>query len=354
MAQHRRRRWGVTGRGGKPLCTAAATLTLAGAPFGAAGTAAAAPEPTAAEVREQVGDLHHEAELATEAYNEATERAGAAEAELDRLRDQAARRTEALNDARDELGSQARADYRAAGLPASVQLALASDPDEYLARAAAVDRAGTRRADRVAALNNEVIALDRLRARAEEQAGALADAQADADEQRAVIEDRLAEAEDLLATLTEEERARALGTAGDDGRSARADGRTTLAGPAGSEAAPGTRAAAAVAFAHAQLGKPYGWGATGPDAFDCSGLTQAAWRAAGVSLPRTSYSQAGAGTRVGRDQLAPGDLVFYYSGLSHVGIYVGGGQIIHAARTGTPVQYAPVDSMPFAAAVRPA
>ncbi len=120
------------------------------------------------------------------------------------------------------------------------------------------------------------------------------------------------------------------------------------------QAAPSKRAAAAVAFAYAQLGKPYRWGATGPDAFDCSGLTQAAWRAAGVALPRTSYSQVGAGTRIPADRLAPGDLVFYYSGLTHVGLYVGNGQIIHASRPRAPVRLAPVDSMPIAAATRPA
>uniref|UniRef100_UPI001A9FDA7C C40 family peptidase n=1 Tax=Streptomyces sp. YIM 98790 TaxID=2689077 RepID=UPI001A9FDA7C len=127
-------------------------------------------------------------------------------------------------------------------------------------------------------------------------------------------------------------------------------------GPQGrsAAAAPSGRAAAALAFARAQLGKPYGWGATGPDAYDCSGLVQAAWAAAGVALPRTSYRQVGAGTRVRHDELLPGDLVFYYSGLSHVALYAGDGRIVHAPRPGAPVRYAPVDSMPFSAATRPA
>ncbi|MEV1009412.1 NlpC/P60 family protein [Streptomyces sp. NPDC049881] len=346
MAQHRKRPRSVAQRT-VSLRTAAATLTLAGAPLAAGGAAVAAPGTTAAEVRQQVDELHHEAEEATEAYNAAKETAGRAEEHLDRLRDQAARRTDELNALRRDLGAQAAAEYRAAGLPASLQLALAADPDEYLERAAALDRAGSRRADAVAVLGNELLAVERLKAEAEEESDVLADARSAAAEHRETIERRLAEAEELLAGLTAQERAAALAEPADA-----ATGAVPLA--AAQDASPSARAAAAVAFAYAQLGKPYGWGATGPDAFDCSGLTQAAWRTAGVSLPRTSYSQVSAGTRVSRDQLAPGDLVFYYSGVSHVGIYVGDGQIIHAARSGTPVRMAPVDSMPLVAATRPA
>ncbi|MFB7058983.1 C40 family peptidase, partial [Streptomyces vinaceus] len=118
--------------------------------------------------------------------------------------------------------------------------------------------------------------------------------------------------------------------------------------------ADGSRAARAVAFAYGAIGKPYVWGATGPGSFDCSGLTQAAWRSAGVSLPRTTYTQINAGQRVSRDQLAPGDLVFFYSGVTHVGLYIGNGQMIHAPRPGSTVRVAPIDSMPWAGASRPA
>jgi cell wall-associated NlpC family hydrolase len=113
------------------------------------------------------------------------------------------------------------------------------------------------------------------------------------------------------------------------------------------------RAAPAVAFARAQIGKPYVWGATGPGSYDCSGLVQAAWAAAGVSLPRTTYDQINAGRRVSIGELLPGDLVFYYAGVSHVGMYVGGGTIIHAPHPGASVEYAPVGEMPIVGAVRP-
>jgi cell wall-associated NlpC family hydrolase len=108
----------------------------------------------------------------------------------------------------------------------------------------------------------------------------------------------------------------------------------------------------AVAYAYGKLGSPYVWGATGPHAFDCSGLVQAAYRAAGLSLPRTSYAQINAGRRVSRSELRPGDLVFFYPGISHVGIYVGGGRMIHAPNPSAPVRVAPIDQMPFAGATR--
>jgi cell wall-associated NlpC family hydrolase len=110
----------------------------------------------------------------------------------------------------------------------------------------------------------------------------------------------------------------------------------------------------AYAFARTQLGKPYRYGATGPDAYDCSGLTSTSWRKAGVILPRTTAQQFHVGKRIAKGNLQVGDLVFYYGPTpSHVGIYAGGGKIIHAPRPGKVVQHVPLDYMPFAGAVRP-
>jgi cell wall-associated NlpC family hydrolase len=109
-----------------------------------------------------------------------------------------------------------------------------------------------------------------------------------------------------------------------------------------------------LAFAEKQLGKPYVWGAAGPSTYDCSGLTQAAWREAGVDLPRVTYDQVEFGTRVSRSDMLPGDLVFFYDDVSHVGIYIGDGQMIHAPRPGDVVKVESIDYMPFHSAVRPA
>lgn len=114
-----------------------------------------------------------------------------------------------------------------------------------------------------------------------------------------------------------------------------------------------TAAAKAVAFAYAQIGKPYVYGATGPNSFDCSGLTGAAWKSAGVSIPRTSYAQLSGLKSVSKSALQPGDIIGYYSG-GHVGIYVGNGEIIHASRPGVPIKKVPMSQMPYYKAVRPA
>jgi cell wall-associated NlpC family hydrolase len=113
------------------------------------------------------------------------------------------------------------------------------------------------------------------------------------------------------------------------------------------------RAAAAVQYALAQVGDAYVYGAAGPSAFDCSGLTMMAWAQAGVGLPHSSSAQFGSGPHVSSSALQPGDLVFYYSPISHVAIYIGNGLIVHAAYPGAGVRVAGVFSMPYSGAVRP-
>ncbi len=116
---------------------------------------------------------------------------------------------------------------------------------------------------------------------------------------------------------------------------------------------PSSRAAIAVAYARAQLGKPYAFATAGPNTFDCSGLTMAAWRAAGVSMAHYSGSQAAAFPKVSWDQLQPGDIVVFYSDFHHVGLYIGGGMMIHAPQTGEVVKIAPAWRENFQFGVRP-
>ncbi len=109
----------------------------------------------------------------------------------------------------------------------------------------------------------------------------------------------------------------------------------------------------AVAYAKAQVGDSYVYGAAGPDAFDCSGLTMAAWSQAGVSLPHSSSAQYSSGPHISESELQPGDLVFYYSPISHVGMYIGNGQIVNALNPGAGVQISGLHDMPYVGAVRP-
>ncbi|WP_328300378.1 NlpC/P60 family protein [Streptomyces sp. NBC_00435] len=350
MASHRkpRQRPLTGGTARSTVRTTAATLALAGAATATVleGTSHADPQPTPSQVKAEMDRLYEEAEVATDRYNGAKEKADEAQRALEGLRDETARKTDQLNTARSALGSLAATQYRSGTLGAAVQLAMSDDPQQYLDRAALITRAGVRNAAEVSSVRRKLDEVGHLK---EQAAGRLADLRAQQGElagHKAEIEEKLTAAQRLLAKLTAEERAAYEAHSGGSAPS----GSATQDPPP----SDGSRAARAVAFAYGAIGKPYVWGATGPGSFDCSGLTQAAWRAAGVSLPRTTYTQINAGRRVSRDQLAPGDLVFFYSGVSHVGMYIGNGQMIHAPRPGSTVRIAPVDSMPWAGASRPA
>ncbi|MFE2286922.1 NlpC/P60 family protein [Streptomyces sp. NPDC059443] len=353
MASHRKPRQrplsGSTAR--TTVRTTAATLALAGAATATAfeGTSQADPQPTPSQVKAEVDRLYEEAEAATDQYNGAKEKADDAERALSGLQDETARKTDQLNTARSALGSLAATQYRSGTLGAAVQLAMSASPQEYLDGATLLAHTGSRQAVEIAVVRRKLDEVGHLK---EQAAGRLADLRARQGElagHKAEIEAKLTAAQQLLAKLTAEERAAYEARSGTG--AAPAGARTPAPAP---PPADGSRAARAVAFAYGAIGKPYVWGATGPDSYDCSGLTQAAWGAAGVSLPRTTYTQINAGQRVSRDQLAPGDLVFFYSGVSHVGMYIGNGQMIHAPRPGSTVRLAPVDSMPWAGASRPA
>ncbi|MGW7569551.1 NlpC/P60 family protein [Streptomyces tendae] len=345
MGAHRRPRQRATGGG---RARTAATITLAGAATATGlggGTGHADPQPTAAQVRAKVDKLYQEAEVATEKYNGAKEKADAAEQRLEDLRDEAARKEDRLNSAREALGSVAAAQYRSGGLDPALQLALSSDPDRYLDGAAFAERAGSRQQAEVGRVRKELREIEQLRGAARVEVSSLKSRRAELKRHRETVTGKLESARRLLSRLTAEERA----DVGDRASRSAPGPRESLSDSA---QAPNSRTAAAVAYAYQKLGSPYVWGATGPNAFDCSGLTQAAYRAAGVSLPRTTYAQIDAGRRVPRSELLPGDLVFFYSGISHVGIYVGNGQMIHAPNPSAPVRVAPVDEMPFAGATR--
>ncbi|MEU6575037.1 NlpC/P60 family protein [Streptomyces sp. NPDC046805] len=351
MAAHRKPRERSLGG---PTARTAATLALAGAATatGFDGTGHAEPQLTPAQVKARVDRLYEDAEIATEKYNGAKEKADAAQRRLTTLQDQAARREAKLDSARNALGSIATAQYRSGGLPPAMQLAFSGSPGQYLEGAELAERVADRQSQAVARVRQQLREIEQLRGAARVELASLRSRQTELKRQKKTITGKLAEARHLLSRLSPRERTRATadGGAGHASRSG-SDARDAL-GAAGSVAAPNPRAATAVSYAYRKLGSRYVWGATGPDSFDCSGLVQAAYRSAGVSLPRTTYAQIDAGRRVSRSQLAPGDLVFFYSGVSHVGIYIGNGQMIHAPNPSAPVRVAPIDEMPFAGATR--
>ncbi|MFD7688865.1 NlpC/P60 family protein [Streptomyces sp. NPDC059781] len=292
--------------------------------------------------RAEVDRLYREAEKATEAYNEADERADGLRRQIATAQDGIARQQARVNTVRESLGSLAGAQYRSGGLDPALALLLSDDPEDYLEKASVLDRITVHQAAELRRLRSTLRSLAQDRAETAGKLGALERSRKAVATHKRTVERKLTEARRLLDSLPAGERAawdRAT-------RSARAD----LLGPSGAPAS--TRAAAAVAAARSVLGRPYVWGAEGPSAFDCSGLTQWSYAQAGVALPRTSQAQRHAGRQVPLSEARPGDLVVYRSDASHVGMYMGNGQVIHAPHPGAPVRYDPVGMMPVSSVTR--
>jgi cell wall-associated NlpC family hydrolase len=174
---------------------------------------------------------------------------------------------------------------------------------------------------------------------------------------------QLAEAEKKAAAKANAEaRAATKAPAKTNGRAAtKASPKANAESRAARKAPPSTRSsstgsskgAKALAYAKAQLGEPYARSGAGPSSWDCSGLTMMAWGSVGVSLPHSSRQQFSRGQSVAKSDLRSGDLVFFYSDISHVGLYAGNGQVIHAPRPGKSVEYIKMSYMPYAGARRP-
>ncbi|MET9432069.1 MULTISPECIES: NlpC/P60 family protein [unclassified Streptomyces] len=330
MASHRRPKQPSRARVTVLTATAAAAVALSSQ------AAQADPKPSKSEVKAKVDKLHHEAEEATEQYNLAEEQREKLQKEISALQDKVARGQEELNTLRDSIGSVASAQYRAGGMDPSLQLFLSSDPDSYLDKASAVDQLSAKQAEVLETIQAKQRTLAQERAEATAKLADLEDVRKTLGEKKKAFQGKLAEAQKLLNTLTAEERAKMQE---EEQRASRAaSDRVEL----GNEVPASARGAAALAAADTQVGKPYISGAEGPNAYDCSGLTQWAYRQAGVSLTRTTYTQQNDGVKIGRSQLKPGDLVFF-NGLSHVGLYAGNNTVLHAPKPGTVVRYESMD-----------
>ncbi|MEU6146693.1 NlpC/P60 family protein [Streptomyces sp. NPDC047081] len=318
---------------GAALCV----LSAAAAALGAVPANAAPHDDTKAEVDR----LYEEAEKATQAYDKADETAGALRREVGQAQDRIARQQERINSMRETLGSLAGAQYRSGGIDPSIALLFSDDPADYLDKASVLDRIGAHQAGELKELQSVMRELAQERAEAADKLAELERSRKAVATHKKTVERKLAKARQLLNSLPYAERA-----AYD--RASRGGDVPDLTGVV----PPDARAAAAIAAARSALGKPYVWGATGPSGFDCSGLMQWSYAHAGVHLPRTSQAQRYAGHQVPLSQAQPGDLVVYRSDASHVAMYVGNGQVIHAPYPGAPVRYDPVNMMPVSSVTR--
>jgi peptidoglycan DL-endopeptidase CwlO len=329
--------------------TSGALITLCIAALGGSmlTSAPSSAEPSIGTVRERVDTLYHQAEVASERYNDARLRLADAKERLASLEEDLDRREDQVDAIRDHVASNVVAQYQGQALSTASQVVLSDDPEAFLSQLATIDEYNARQSQVVSDL---AVAVDRLEMRqelAEREVDKIADTRETLAEEKAVVDRRAAEAKALLERLEEER----------EQRLSRSQSRVPAAAdqtePAVQAAPASGRAGAAVQYALAQVGDAYVYGAAGPSAFDCSGLTMMAWAAAGVALPHSSSAQMGSGAPVSTSALQPGDLVFYYSPVSHVGIYIGNGQVAHAANPSTGVRVDPVGSMPISGAVRP-
>jgi len=373
----------------------ATTFALSTAMFATASTAHATPESELAAERDKATQLEAQIEangnrvsILDEQYNgaqlaiqRADERIGAAQSALE------ARRQES-DAVRAELATRGAELYMGAGNGTPLAALDVSDTTElgarsaYAGAAADSDRQLLDRAKvAIEQLGLQQQALERAKAEAEQQSAALDATRKEIEHATAEQQQLLAQSQGRIATLVDEVRAereaaaeaaaRAAMQRAAEARAAQAAETTTVPQPAATgggtssgttdptEGSPGTvpapngSAQVAVDTAQAQLGKPYVYAGSGPDVFDCSGLTMYAWAAAGVALPHNAEAQYMALPHVSQSELQPGDLVFFGAPIHHVGIYVGGGTMIEAPYTGVDVRYHTIYRDDYAGAARP-
>jgi cell wall-associated NlpC family hydrolase len=322
--------------------------------------AASADDPkTVAEAQALLDQYQEEAAQAEQAYHDTHDQYTAAQAEADATTAEIAAMEAELADLQTQVAMIARQRYQTRGMTTTAIFFTSEDTDDLLYQVAATQH--------LTDSTNEVIQ------RYEVEQGSLADRKARLDAISATLaadDARMAEleqeakdkAEQAQAALDElkaaEARAAALAA-----RAAAASGTTTTTTSGGTSSgsaqvstptfvSDGSAAATVVAFALSKVGGPYVWGGNGPTGYDCSGLTRAAYLQVGIDLPHNAASQMGYGTPVSTDALAPGDLLFFYNPVGHVGIYIGDGQMVHASTYGVGIVVSSAFSIPITGARR--
>lgn len=294
-------------------------------------------EPDIKDVQARVDRLYREAEQASERYNEAKLELTSLKRDLGLLKADQGRQDDRLEKVRRQVQDSVIRQYEGQSLSAMGQVVLSDDPQKFLSQLSTMSAYNDMQDQLFDDYATELKSLDIRSDATAKRAAQVATLEQELGDEKDTIDKKLAEAKTLLGELQAKEREEIL---------SRGSTRTPSVSASG-------RAAAAVSYAMAQVGKAYVYGAAGPNAFDCSGLTMMAWAQAGVSLPHSSSAQYSSGPHVAESDLQPGDLVFYYSPISHVGMYIGNGLIVNAENPSSGVRVTGLHSMPYVGAVRP-
>jgi cell wall-associated NlpC family hydrolase len=306
--------------------------------------AQAAPN-TVAEAAGLVAARGHDLEVITEEFNEAREMLAAQTRAAQEAAAVVEKATADLVAAQQQVRGIARAAYTGEGQGSLRALLTSQSADALVDRVATLETIARHQNGILGRAATANVAAAQARAVAAKSA---AEAQAQFDQvsaQQADLETQIAEYQAVYDRLSAQEQASVTALGHHEDRASR-DERTAEVPPVSGPVVANSQAAQiAVDTAMAQRGKPYLWAAGGPGSFDCSGLVQYAYAAAGIGLPHSSRMQAGMGRSVSRDQLQPGDLVAFYSPISHIGIYIGNGQMVHAPSSGDVVKVSSIDRM---------
>lgn len=310
------------------------------------GAAGAAPDPSISQVQAQVNSLQSKIDNIGERYDKVTQQLSAAHRRLATVQRQAAREQARFTAARTKLVGVAVAAYEDSASDSALGLLSAADPTTVLREGSLLEELASTQRAQASQLLASAQRLSSVRQTLQRTDYGIAKLHAQLAGQKTKLSKLLASRQATLDSLTAAEQGQLAANAVGAGGTTHA----TYTGPTN------TPAGKAVAFVYKQLGLPYQWGATGPGSYDCSGLVQAAWAAAGVSIPRVTYDQWAALPHISSSSIQPGDLL-YYEGEGHVAMYVGNGNIIDAPQTGMDVELIPMDTSWYAqnfdGAVRP-
>ncbi len=298
-------------------------------------------EPTIKDVQAKVDSLYHQAEAAQERVNDQELRLAELNKDLISLKADESRQSGRLESVRKQVRDSILDDYLGRSLSTVGEVVVSDDPRQFLDQLSTMESYNDLTDGLYASYDTEQTSLEIRREATAYRRSEITRATAELKADEAEIDTRLDEAKQLLASLEAKQREKLLKEQANGGID-----------PASVSTNATGNAKSAINYAMAQVGDRYVFGAAGPDAWDCSGLMMKAWGAAGVALPHSSRMQSGMGTPVSTSALQPGDLVFYYSPVSHVGMYIGNGMIVHAANPGAGVKVSSVNEMPIAGARR--